>query len=253
MVASEEDRDPSRSVINKAMTVMECFTPKRHTMSLSEIARAAGLPKTTAFRLVSVLTDIGCLERDGASYSIGVRMHFVINGSAEAQLRLAAQPYLHELHRLTSNTLHLAVLRGDDVVYVEKLASRDGMPTPTSVAGTMPAHLTGVGKALLAHQPQELLNRLLARPLRRMTSRSLADPARLDRALRSIRSTGVAVDESEAVVGLSCMAVPVWSHGRVVAALSLSYPTSASIVASPEHALRVTALAIGRATERLVG
>lgn len=235
------EHDSSRSVINRAMILLEAFTPSRREMTLSGLARAAGLPKTTTLRLASILVEIGCLQRDGNNYSIGLRMQTVGNGSVESLLRLVARPWLHQLHRATGNTLHLAVLRGTEVFYVEKLTAPNSMPTPTAIATRLPAYLTGVGKALLAYEPMEVRKELLDSKLVRRTSRSLADPHQLAQTMMTIRRSGVAHDDSEIVEGLACIAVPIWYRDRPLAALSLAFPASLSSARHAEEAIRITA------------
>lgn len=238
---SVDERSGSRSVINRAMTLLEAFTLARRTMTLSELARASGTPKTTTLRLATVLVEIGCLRREGNTYSLGERMALVALGSIESQLRVVARPWLQELHRSAGHNLHLAVLSGTDVVYLDKISARDSIPTPTAVGARMPAHLTGVGKALLAYRPREDREALFGSRLVRRTRHSLSDPIALERVMRDIRSSGVAHDESEAAEGLSCIAVPIWHLGAPLAALSLSFPANAPGMRRAEDALRVTA------------
>lgn len=121
-------------------------------------------------------------------------------------------------------TTHLAVLDGDDVVYLEKLDGPAADALPSRVGGRLPAHCTGVGKTLLAHLSSELQEEYLSKKLTRRTASTLSDAHALRTELDRIRSNGFAMDHGEAVSGVACVAAPVFEHGRARAAISICVP-----------------------------
>ncbi|OHV25713.1 hypothetical protein BBK14_21880 [Parafrankia soli] len=237
----------------KAFAVLDAFDQNSRQMSLAQIARRSGLPKSTAHRLLGMLGQLGAVERDGDRYRIGLRMFALSTCSLEVALRDVALPHMEALHRVFGHTLHLAVIQGGDVVYLEKLRSRSALPLPTVVGGRLPANLTGVGKVLLAHSPEAEVEAVLAGPLGGRTRNSVTEPVALRRVLRRVRELGMARDVGEAVDGLACVAVPIRLAGKVVAAMSVAYPAAAGDGQPLVNPLRETSAAISRALERATG
>jgi len=238
---------PTPSILRKAFAVLDAFDQGNRRLPLAAIARRSGLPKSTIHRVLAMLTQLGAVVREGDEYRMGLAMFRYGSCSLEVGLRDVALPHMEALHRALGQTLHLAVRRGADVIYLEKLRSRSALPLPTVVGGSLPAHLTGVGKVLLAHSPEREQEAVLSDSLPGRTPRSVTNVAHLRRALREIHAQGFARDSSEAVEGLSCIAAPLYVDERVVAALSVAYPAElgdGNVLISP---LQQTATTISRA------
>lgn len=234
------------SVLLKAFDVLGTFSHDRRVLTFAQIARRSGLPKSTVHRVLAMLVDLGAIEQADGGYRIGLRMFSLGALPPEAALREAAMVHLEELHRVTGQTLHLAILRGADVVYLEKLTSRAHVPTPSAIGDRLPASCTAVGKALLAFSPQEIATEALSGPLRRLTPGSVATLEELHLQLAQVKARGYAVDREEGATGLACVAVPVLAGGRAVAAVSVAFPAAAGsgqVLVSP---LRQAAAAISR-------
>jgi DNA-binding IclR family transcriptional regulator len=236
------------SVLWKAFDVLGAFSHRRRVLTLAEISRSSGLPKSTAHRVLAMLTEVGAVEQVDGGYRIGLRMFSMGTLPPESALREAALPHLEELHRVTGQTLHLAILRDADVVYLEKLPPRRaGIAMPSVIGDRLPATCTGVGKVLLAFSPGDVASAALAGPLERRTARSLGSLAEVRRELDVIRDRGHAFDREEATAGVACAAVPVLTEsGRVVAAISVAYPAAAGSGQALVTPLRETAAAISR-------
>lgn len=241
---------PSRtlapSVLWKAFAVLGSFSQSRRVLSLAEIARRSGLPKSTAHRVLSMLLEVDAVEPHDDGYRMGVRMLTMASCAPELGLRDVALPHLEELHRVTGQTLHLATLRGGEVVYLEKLRMRRSAATPAVVGGRLPAHCTAVGKSMLAFGPPEAVAATTGSPLTGMTPASVTSVPLLSQELARVRRDGVAFDRQEAVPGLACVAAPILLHGRVVAALSVAYPASAELPTALVNAVRQTAASVAR-------
>jgi len=150
-VATVESATPS-AVIDRISLVLDAFDgPGR--LTLAQIVRRTGLPRSSAHRMLERLVQLRWLRRSGRDYELGMRL-VELGSLAVHQDRLvrAASPLLGELHRATGLVVHLAVLHGPDVVYLEKIGDRT---IPTRVGGRQPAHCTAVGKAILAHCDQD--------------------------------------------------------------------------------------------------
>jgi DNA-binding IclR family transcriptional regulator len=238
------DDAPRPSAMRKAFDVLGAFSPTRPALTLSEIARLTGLPKSTVHRLLGALIELAAVERHDGSYRIGPLMMTFGASSPAGVLRDLALPHLETLHRFVGYGLHLAILDGSDVVYLEKLRARS--PSPAVAASRLPALYTAVGKVMLAFAgPHEVTVALTGRPPA-MTAWSAGSPQQIRSGLERARLTGVAVSRQEAVEGLSCMAAPVILGHRAVAAVSVALPTSVEIGWELANPLRQTARAIAR-------
>ncbi len=138
-------------------------------------------------------------------------------------LRGVAAPVLERLHADTTLVVHLGVLFGADVVYLDKVSGGSGVAMPTRVAGRTPAHASAVGKAMLAALPAEEVDAILGDPLRKCTPATIADLPTLHQELARIRSRhGLAYDDQELAVGLSSVAAPIRMADGALAGLSLT-------------------------------
>lgn len=218
---------PGASVTSRALSILAAFSAQRRELTLSEIARATGLPLTTAHRLVAELATWGALERDERGrYRIGLRL-WEIGALAPRTvgLREAALPFLEDLYEATHENVHLAVRDGDEALYLERISGRDSVRVISRVGGRLPLHATGVGLVLLAFAEVEAQERVLAQPLRRFTDRTVTAPDELRRILAEVRRTGVAVSHGYLEETALSVAAPVRDRsGQVVAALSIVVP-----------------------------
>ncbi len=143
------------AVIDRISLVLDAFEgPGR--LTLAQIVRRTGLPRSSAHRMLERLVQLRWLRRSGRDYELGMRL-VELGSLAVHQDRLvrAAAPLLGELHRATGLVVHLAVLDGPDVVYLDKIGDRALGAIPTRVGGRQPAHCTAVGKAILAYCDQD--------------------------------------------------------------------------------------------------
>jgi DNA-binding IclR family transcriptional regulator len=215
---------PPNSVLGRAMTLLTAFRSGEPELSLAELSRRTGIPKSTAHRLLAELASWNVVEHTPGGLRLGMGL-FELGQLAPRQrgLREAAAPFLADLFEATHETVHLAVPDRLDVVYVQKLERRHGPRLPSQVGGRMPAYCTGVGKALLAFAPPEVLAEVLADGLVRRTPRTIVAPGLFHQELARIRARGVAEEHEESTVGIACVAAPVLAGGpHAVAAISIT-------------------------------
>lgn len=225
-IATDDERDVVPSV-TKALQLLDTFRTHGPTLGVSQISRLAGVPKSTAFRLLAYLEQSGFVERDGRGYCLGRRLFELGNSVALCRpegLRETASPHLIDLFVAagTKAAVHLAVLEQNDVVYLDKIAGPHTMRVPTRVGGRMNAACSGLGKAMLGFSDREVIGSVLEVGLERRTRYSAADPVRFLQQLRRVRAEGVAYDREEVVLGLVCTAAPILVDGRPVGAVSMS-------------------------------
>jgi DNA-binding IclR family transcriptional regulator len=218
---------PGRSATSRALSALDAFDDGHRTLTLSAIARRAGLPVATAHRLVGELCGARLLHRrpDGR-YEVGARVWQLGLLAPPTSLREAALPHLQDLVITTGRTVHLAVLEGPRALIVERLASSRTQSTRHSPGGYLPLHCTAVGKVLLAHAPPALCAEALRAPAR-YTDWTVTDPAVIRRQLAAIRAAGFAQTSQEHRRGTWSAAMPVSGPSGVVAALSVLAPLTA--------------------------
>lgn len=217
-------RDSGPSVTSRVLAILGAFDVEHPALTLSKIARRAGLPLPTAHRLVGELAAWGALTRgpDG-EYTIGVRLWEVgLLSPLYARLREVAVPFLHDLYESTRENVHLAVRDGREALYLEKFTGHRSVPILSRVGGRLPLHATGVGKALLAYQQPTFIASYLRAPLARCTPYTITEPGRLARELALTHRRGWAHTYEEMTLGSCSVAVPVLdADGSVLASLGI--------------------------------
>jgi len=240
------DADAPPSILSKAFDLLRAFNSNERVMTLTDLAHASGLPKSTVHRLLARLIELGAIEPHRAGYKIGIELFRLGVTIPAAGMRDVALPYLAALHRWTGQTVQLAVLRGFEVVYLERLALYSSLSALSGVGGRLPANCTAIGKAMLAYENLDDLESFLPSPMPRMTPSSVTDVAALLAQLREVRQGALARECDEAQPGVACVALPLVVNGFAVGAISLAYRAGAPPDKKIETALRDTAARIAR-------
>ncbi|GLY18307.1 IclR family transcriptional regulator [Kineosporia rhizophila] len=241
------------SVTSRALALLSAFDEHHRRLTLTELARRAGLPLATAHRLAGELLEWGALERQapGSTYFVIGRRIWDLGLLAPVQtgLRQVASPFLHDIYAATLATVHLAVRDGDEVLYVDRLAGHQSVPVVSEIGSRLPLYSTGVGKVLLAHAPADVQRRVLA-DLRRITPYTITQPGRIGAQLERVRREGYAQTVEEMSLGGCSVAVPVRSRSggpvEVVAALGMVVPSLKRDKPRMIAALQVAAEGISR-------
>lgn len=212
--------------LRRAFGVLEALADAGGASSLSQLASQAGLPLPTIHRLVRTLVELGYLRQEPSrQYALGPRL-IRLGETSSRMLGTWARPVLVDLARETGESANLAVLDGDQVVYVGQAQSHHSMRMFTEVGRRVSPHCTAVGKAILALLSPDQVQALLRRTgLEAYTPRTITDPDAFATALRRIREQGYAVDDEEQELGVRCVAVAVPDAPARIA-LSVSGPTS---------------------------
>lgn len=236
------------SVTARVLSILACFDEDHRQLTLSEIARAAGMPLSTTHRLLAELQAWNAVERDmHGNYAVGRRLwQLGTLANVQRELRDIALPAMQDLFAATHENVHLAIRQDDQALYVERFYGKDATVVISRAGRTLPLHATGVGKVLLAHAPEAVTEACLAR-LEPVTVRTVTDPVRLRAELEEIRRFGFARTEGEMTLGTSSVAVPIMDPlGSVVAALGLVTSSTPRHLASLIPALRMAAATISR-------
>ncbi|ADU47619.1 IclR family transcriptional regulator [Intrasporangium calvum] len=237
-------------VLGRTLALLESFKNADASLTLAELSRRTGLPKATVHRMTAEMRREHMLEQlDDGSYRLGLRL-FEIGERVHSHRSLsqAALPIMEDLREATRQRIHLAVLEGVDVVYVEILGANLLRQIGSRTGGRFPAHATGVGKAILAYSPVAVVRARIDAGLDRVTPRTITTPGALQRELQEIRTKGFAQDREESHVGVSCVAAAAFgSDSKVRAALSITGRTTSIDPARLGPAIRIAANTLSRA------
>jgi len=213
---------------------------------LEGLASALALHKSTAHRILSALVSAGYLRHEPRKgYHLGpklIRLGFRAYG--QLHLPTLARVHLEELRRLTQETVHLAVLEGKEVVYIDKLAGYRELQLASQIGARFPAQSTALGKALLAWLPQERWKEAFIPGLNR-TAKSISSYETLEAELLRTKARGYALDMEENEAGVRCIAAAIFNgNSEPVAAVSIS---TAALYLAEERIPEVARLVVATA------
>lgn len=223
-----EVNESGTGTLGKAIDVLQAVASSPYPPRFTDLLQLVDQPRGTLHRQISNLIEEGLLSlRRDHSYELGLTLLKLASRAwAGNQFRTIAEPHLHRLHEQTGETVHLGVLQGLDVIYLDKVESRQAVRMHSQIGNASPAYCTGVGKAALAALPDTERNKLIsAISFRRHTENTLADENALRIEIDEIRRSGVAFDRQEHEPGIHCVAAPIHSHDReFVAGISTTAP-----------------------------
>lgn len=249
---SSTERNAPTTMLGRVDQVLVAFQDLGPDLTASEVCRATGLPKATVSRIVAELIERNYLESSGRSLRLGIRLFElgVLAAGPRDIARLAAQHAKH-LRAVTGQTIHLAVLHGTEVVYVQILRSKTAPALPSRVGGRLPAHATGVGKALLSRLTEDEIEDIFPETLASVTAKTITSRTRLLAQLKTIRQAGIAYEERESSPDLACVAAPIVGvDDRAIAAISITVHIGSETLELLGPAVATTAKAISAGAKR---
>ncbi len=229
-MTSASNRAERLSSVAAAARILREFDKHSTQLGVSQLARRVGVGKSTAHRIIWTLVEEGLLEKveETGLFRLTITMRS-LGASAETAQRLheAATGPLDQLRRSTTGTLHVAILDGPDVLYVERREGPGSIPMFRSVGSRLAAHATSTGKVLLAYLPPDQRKRQIdSLRLTPRTSRTITSRTELLAELARVRQLGFAENHGESEVGMCSIAAPVRDPlGRVVASVSVAVRT----------------------------
>ncbi|WP_158848708.1 IclR family transcriptional regulator domain-containing protein [Saccharothrix deserti] len=225
-IGRREDHGPHFvQSVARALAVMRSFTAARPRQSLAQVARETGLDRATARRLLLTLADLGYVAGDSRGFELTPRVlelgYAYLSGLSLPEI---AYPHLRKLAGELNETAALAVLDGDDIVYVALVPSTRLATVRINIGTRFKAYATSMGRVLLAGlSPAELDDSLARLRLETRTDRTVRTVDMLREEIDKARAQGWALVDSELEHGLRGAAAPVRDRaGRVVAAANVS-------------------------------
>lgn len=222
--------DDSVQVIDRAFTIIEYLSQAEGPKGPTDIASATGIHKSTVHRLLASMSRGGYIEKTAAgTYHIGVKLVEIVSSHINnLELQTEARPLLHELQSELGLVVHLGILDGSDVVYVEKMDINRNLRVYAQIGMRVPAFCSSLGKVLLSRLSGDELDYLFYRhKLERYTPNTITSLSKLKEHLREARRLGWAKDNEEYIIGNRCVAAPIFDYrGEIIAAVSASGPVS---------------------------
>lgn len=245
----------TNSVI-KAFRIIEHLSIHREA-GVSEISAGLNMDKTTVYRLLATMKEIGYISQNASSqrYRLSPKFANLTEPAPDHQnLIEMAHPYLEELTGLTDEAVSLAFLSGADVVYVDHIDSQHAIKVNAKVGGQYPAHTVGIGKAIMAYLPAKQVEGLYKdREMAVRTPNTISSLSALQSDLAKVKKRGYAVDNEECSPGLFCLAAPIFdASGFPVAGISTGFPLYRhTAVAEQKKLAKIVRQTAGRLSEAL--
>ncbi len=224
-ISPEGERDHVAALAN-GLRAVEAFSASRRRLSLSDVAKTAGLSRAAARRYLLTLVDVGYAEFDGKYFQLTPRVlrlgHAYLSSVSIPQI---AQPFVDELGEMTEEAVAVAVLQGSDALIIASSQSRRIVGVFTRIGTQLPVFTSSTGRVLLARQNDEAVAHKLARSnsIEKFTGKTKTSPEEILAEIRHVRRSGFALNDEEIEVGLRVIAVPVRnSAGTTIAALCIS-------------------------------
>lgn len=214
--------------LGKLMVLLDLVTHAERPLRFTDILAQAGQPRGTLHRQLGHLVEEGLLELDAdGRYSPGLRLlDLAARSWAKNEFRLIAEPHLRALQAMSGETVHLGVLRGTSIIYLDKVEGQQSVRMYSQIGNASPVYCTGVGKAALSVLPEATLPELVANlAFHRFTPSTLVTAVTLLAEVEDIRKRGYAFDREEHEQGIRCIAAPIWTPDRsLVGGVSITGP-----------------------------
>jgi IclR family KDG regulon transcriptional repressor len=229
--------DQKVQTIDRTLDLLEQLATVKEGLGVTEIGTRIGLHKSTVHRLLSALASRGYVEKDPKTGTYKLGLKFIeISGLFLKQLELKTEalPYMRRLAEREGQPVHLAILDGPEVIYIEKVESVNSIRMYSQIGKRVPVFCSAIGKVLLSGLTPEHRAEILAElRFEQFTAQTLPDRSALSAAVDVVTRQGWALDNEEHEVGIRCIAAPLYDYtGKMIAAVSVS---GSKQVISPER------------------
>ena len=215
----------------RALRVLEILGGTREPLPVAAIAKGIDADRSTAYRMLMTLLDAGYVDRDdsGKNYKLTFKLlsigKFLLDGEDEKSRKI--MECLRRISANTRETVHYSVLDQLETVLVLRSKGSQLVAVDFKIGDRSPLHCTSIGKALLAFQDIRLTEKVIARGLPKVASRTIVEPKAFRAELQKVRTQGYAYDEFELADDMRCVAVPIFEDGGIVrGGISISGPSS---------------------------
>lgn len=222
---------PSAPAVERTLSILELLSVTKSGLTLPELSRRLGLPKSSTYCLLVTLERRGYLLRNNRThrYMFGLKLFSLANMALSGvQLRENAAGFLQPLMQKSRLTVHMAIIEDHEAVLIEKVEPPGLVRLATWVGKRLELHSSAVGKCLLAYLPEsEFLRVVRDRGLTRNNENTITSIRKLKQQIAQIRQAGYAIEDEEGEIGCRCIGAPVFDHsGNAIAAISVAGTTA---------------------------
>ncbi|QFY60463.1 IclR family transcriptional regulator [Rhizobium grahamii] len=215
--------------VDRALMILDIIAAAGGVETLNNISSTSGLNVSTCHHLINTLSKRNYVVRaEGrGAYALGPQVKVIASSfNSEDDLLRRAEPWIDRINEVTGETVHLAMMQGDDLVTLVKRDARHAVRVDSGMIGkSAAAHATATGKALLAWMSETEVNRVLAaKGMRSFTPKTIVDAQALFADLENVRKVGFSIDHEEFQPHVVCIGAAIVSGGKAVASLSASTP-----------------------------
>ncbi|MFC4766521.1 IclR family transcriptional regulator [Effusibacillus consociatus] len=226
---TKDEKDEKRfTTLESALHLLDLFSLDEPELGISDIAGRLGIANSTAHRLVTTLMTEGFITKDQHTklYRLGTSILALGNiVTWQSEIHKISHPVLEVLVQRSNETAHIGVLRGFEVIYLNKMECSHPVRLLSYLGKRNPAHCTSTGQVLLAHQPPKVIEDFLQKKLERYTSKTITDSTTLLNRLKQIKEQGYSLSVEELHEGVSSISAPIRNpKGQVVAAITIAGP-----------------------------
>lgn len=205
------------------------YLGEKGEVSVSECSSHFNINKSTAHRFLASMKYVGFVDQnpENQKYKLSLKVFEIGNKVIEnLNFREVAKPIMHELGDKTGETINLGIIDNYDVVYIEKVLSKNALRLDSPIGGRDPVHSTALGKAIIAFKSLEYIEEYIKiKGLTEFTKNTITNVEKFYTELKSIREKGYAIDAEETMIGLQCVSAPIFNiENKVVASISISSP-----------------------------
>lgn len=226
--------------LKRGIEILKCFTPEEPVLRLVDLSNKLKISKSTLFRYVSTLEDLGYLNKNKSikSYTLNIKV-LDLGFTALKGLGLSdiSSPYVDELAQQCQESASIAVLDGFYIVYIVRSATKRWMSTNLQIGSKLPAYCTCLGKVLLSYKPFSEVKKILEEnELKQYTSNTITNKNLLKKELLGIKNNGYGINNQELEIGLLSAAAPIFdSKEKVIAAINISMSSARVSIDELKH------------------
>lgn len=220
---------PGVQAVTRALSLLNLFSDDQPEWTLAELTAAAGLNRTTVYRLLTALESFDMVRRDRDTdrYRLGSGIIALAGRTLRANpVRTLSRPELEKLAAISGETATLEILSGDKILVLDEVLGKGVIQSSPSVGTFWPVFATSTGNAIMAFLPPAELDAILRAPLPQITAKTTTSPQILRQQLAQIRRQGYAIVSEALELGFVAVGAPLRNaDGYPVAAISLGGPT----------------------------
>lgn len=209
--------------VRRAAKIIDSIVEEPKTVM--ELSQEFGLHRSTMFRELQALEEVGYVRRrKNGQYALGLKLISLSRSAFDnLDLREVAHDHIRRLHKTVGNTVHLAALMEQSIVYVDKVEDQNGVRMYSRIGNAVLPYCSGVGKAILADLDPSTRDAILDQVAwKKFTDKTILTRDELDRELETVKRQRFATDDGEFEDFVNCVAVPIRSSAGVVGALSVT-------------------------------